>query len=467
MKTITESKDISLAIQKATERAINSFEKYSENQLKRLWRLYYEARKEIERQIALKWADWTKDVASPTAIGRLRELQDAIAAEMEVLNAKLRRQVPQAVRGAGEKGIQFGQAQMAALLDNIETTLRPAFTVINRAAIEVYANYALQLVDADTVAATRQIQNRLQQGLIQADTIQKLTTDIRQMIGAEFGKPAKGLTYKAQRIARTEMARAFQMGHYSFGQSTDWIIGERWMVNSIGPWPCPECAEREGREYYYAKGERAEIPLHPLCRCFTTYLYRKDLFTKEELERLKMEVKGVYEPPLETRFLRAEESIMNEFKKDGLEHTAILDEKGNIIFTKTGTKNQITLSPSESGILRRQKIHSLTMIHNHPNSSSFSDSDLIFAKRVRLKRLRVISDKYRYEIYPKKLGDWPDAMAVRMKYLEEKSKTYYKYYNKVHSGLLGPREAWQQHSHEIMKNLSKRFDLVYKRTKVR
>jgi len=288
MSVIIEEANISDEIQRAIKKAIVDYEKYSEEQLRKLWYLYYNARKNIEYQIATRWAKWVKDPSDPLAIGRLRNLQDAIETEMNILNRKLHNQLPVMITGAGEKGIQMGQAEMAALLKNMSKTITPSYSVINRAAIEVYANYALQLSDADTIQALKQIQSRLQLGLIQGDTIGKLTTDIRQLIGAEFGVPAKGLTFKARRIAITESGRAFSAGHTAFGRSTDWITGERWNVNPIGEWPCSECEALEGKEYYYKSGEeRPQLPLHPLC-------YDKDteIYTDEGWKLFKEVVRG-------------------------------------------------------------------------------------------------------------------------------------------------------------------------------
>jgi len=210
---------------------------------------------------------------------------------VEILRARLRNELPSMVQSAGQKGVEMGQMEMEALLANMEKSLVPSFTAMNKAAIDVYSNYALQLSDMDTVQALKQIQSRLQLGLIQGDTVGKLTTDIRQMIGAKWGKPAKGLTYKAQRIARTEMARGFEGGHRAYGQSTDWIIGERYHTNPMGKYPCDLCEPLEGREYYYDKGEYAPIPRHANCKCFSTYLYRQELFTPAEISQMREEAR--------------------------------------------------------------------------------------------------------------------------------------------------------------------------------
>jgi len=296
MPVLIEEANLSDAIQRAIERAINDFERYSEQQLRALWYSYYETRKAIEYQIALKWERWLRDPTDPLAIGRLRALQESIETEMNILNRKLHNQMPSMITGAGEKGIRAGEVEIETLLKNMKKTIRPSFTVVNRAAIEVYANYALQLSDADTVQALRQIQARLQLGLIRGDTIGKLTTDIRQLIGATFGKPDVGLTAKAKRIARTEMARAFSAGHTAFGKSTDWIIGERWHTNPMAPWPCPQCEAMEGKEFYYSRGESPPLPLHPMCYHKDTEVYTnegwkffKDLQGNEEILSLNPE----------------------------------------------------------------------------------------------------------------------------------------------------------------------------------
>jgi len=286
--------DITGAIARATDKAVNEYGRYTEQQIGKLTRHYREAQKQVLARVR----EFKGDLGGAERVASVQHfeaIEREIAMEMGVLQRRTQAQLREMMGGAGEHGVRAGEQQLSALLANIKTDLSPSYSLINRDAIEVYTNYALQLTDADTIQALRQIQGRLRLGLIQGDTIGKLTTDIRQMIGAEFRKPNRALTYKAERIARTEMARAYQTGHHAYGKSVDWIIGERYLTNPIGPWPCPECAELDGHEYYFSRGEAAPIPKHPQCRCYSTHIFRQDIFTKEELEQIRQQA-GVFAP---------------------------------------------------------------------------------------------------------------------------------------------------------------------------
>jgi len=294
MSPILEATKLTVAdkIRRETERAVSRFGRYSEAELRRLLNLHIDARRRITAQIVEKWGIWVKEPTGPLAISRLRDLSTAIELEIEQLSRQLGEAIPTMVDGAGNLGIGAGQKELAVLLKEFPDLI-PSFTVMNKAAIDVYANYALQLSQQYSAEVLRQIQSALQLGLIEQQTIGQLTTKIRQYLGAEFRRPAKGITYKAQRIARTEMSRAYSAGHSAMGKSTDFCTGEVWHVNPMGKWPCSECEGLEGTEYDYEKGpEMPMLPKHPLCRCFTSYLYRKELFSEDELKQLKGLVKS-------------------------------------------------------------------------------------------------------------------------------------------------------------------------------
>lgn len=276
--------DLSERVFKETRRAVDKFHKHSERELRKIKNIYIGARKRISGEIAEQWPDVVKSGTTPFGMERLRGLQLSIDTQLGALNQDLNTVIPQMVGDAGEMGVYRGQVELAQLLKEFPD-LHPTFGIVNTSAIDVYSGYALQLSQQYTAELTRQIQSALQMGLIDQKTTGQLVTQIRQYMGAEFGKPAKKITYRAQTIARTEMARAYSAGHTAYGKSTDFIIGETWHVNPMGIWPCERCEEKDGNEYYYP--DMPPLPLHPRCHCYSTYLYRKELFTKEEMEKLR------------------------------------------------------------------------------------------------------------------------------------------------------------------------------------
>lgn len=256
-------------IKRATEKAVAGFGKYSEAELRRLRDLYIEARRRITTQVVEKWGIWVREPTTPLAIGRLRDLTTAIELEIDQLNRQLGDAIPSMVGGAGNLGIQTAQKELQILLGGFPDLI-PSFTIMNKAAIDVYSQYALQLSQQYSAEVVRQIQSALQMGLIEQKTVGELTTQIRKYLGAEPRKPAVAITKKAQRIARTEMQRAYSAGHEAYGRSVDFIVGETWHVN---PGACEECEELDGKEYYYEKGEEIPQLLHPNCYDDHTEVY--------------------------------------------------------------------------------------------------------------------------------------------------------------------------------------------------
>ncbi len=303
MEVILEALSVGEKIARESSRAVDRFGRYSEKQLRDLQRLYLDARLNIQMQIVDKYpTGLTGDVTQlvPGAV-RLRRLDAAIALEMETLKAQVNKEIPQIIDTAGKMGVTQGQGELASMMKTFPD-LRPSFTLPNYDAIRVYSDYALQLSDSYIDETRRQIQAALRQGLIEGRTVGQLTTQIRQYMGAEYGKPNTALTYKSQRIARTEMARAYAQGHTAYGKSTDWVIGERWHFTFMGPWPCAQCESVavENEDFYYKDGGPPNLPVHPQSYSEDTEVYTdrgwvffKDLKNDEQILSLNPDTFGL------------------------------------------------------------------------------------------------------------------------------------------------------------------------------
>ena len=158
-------------------------------------------------------------------------------------------------------------------------------------------------------------------------------------------------------------------------------------------------------------------------------------------------------------------AIMLRFRGDGNEHSITLDEKGKIIASKTGTNDTIEYSSSEIEKMENAQL----FIHNHPSGSSFSISDLIFARQAKLKNIRVVSDDWTYDLQPEKGGSWSSRLGSELKVeIDRLLPKYQKRYDYLRVPLLdkeAAKIAWQEHSHAAMRNIANKFSLVYIRTK--
>lgn len=455
--------DLSDRVFKETQRAVDRFGKYSDRELRRIKNIYIGARKRISGEIAENWGSIVKEGTTPFGLERLRGLQLGIDTQLGVLNQDLNNIIPQMVGDAGDMGIYRGQVELAQLLKEFPD-LHPTFGILNTSAIDVYSGYALQLSQQYTAELTRQIQSALQMGLIDQKTTGQLTTQIRQFLGAEYGKPAVKITQRAQTIARTEMARAYSAGHEAYGRSTDFIIGEKWHVNPKGIWPCSQCEPLEGREYYYDKGESMPpLPRHPRCVCYSTYLYSKQLFTKEEMGRLRGMVSRLPEAPKTYKIQVAEMAsrTLRQGKKTGKEYSAFLDSSGRVILKKSGGKSTIPYTLKEVEKIRDVKVK--LMIHNHLNGSAFSLDDIDFARFAEIREMEVVGNEYVYTLKPKVAPlAWPEQYKLVQLYNQEKvglRPTYQVMFDKTGD----VRNTWIKQSDEIWRNISGRLGLIYKR----
>ena len=148
---------------------------------------------------------------------------------------------------------------------------------------------------------------------------------------------------------------------------------------------------------------------------------------------------------------------MAETTKTGNEYSSAFDDKGNIIFSKTGEETQIAFKASEIARLKNT-----IFTHTHPSSNSFSADDLAFAANAKLKEMRVVSEKYKYSIRPKKT--WGDYHALFNGHKKAYDDLYPEYYALVRiKGTMTPAEASWEHLHKTLLAVAKRFNLIYKR----
>ncbi len=298
MQTLTEEKidlsglflleapagNVADLIRRNAERSIAQFGKFEKQTLIQLRQIYADAATRMEGIITLRGIKRRAGEAiSMDETIRLGIMKREIEAEMRVVEGKLRTFAPDAVRKAGSMGEMAGASQMDILLKEIPRIGFPSFTLINREAIEFYANYTLTTTIDYGNEALGMIKRRLDLAMVNGEAWGPVARDVRKIMLEKRGAVAlKGLNFKANRVTRTEMARAFSGGHTSYGRSCDFIIGE---VQHVQAGACEVCSGMDGREYIFGKGESFQI-VHPHGKCYTTYLFRKNLFTKDELLQL-------------------------------------------------------------------------------------------------------------------------------------------------------------------------------------
>lgn len=104
----------------------------------------------------------------------------------------------------------------------------------------------------DALAATREA---IAEGTQAGDRISDLTDRIQEIF-------ENASTNKAELIAITESARAFNQGHIMAAKDSGVVTGFKWLTTDD---PCPICAELNGK--HFDIDEDVDIPAHPHCLC--------------------------------------------------------------------------------------------------------------------------------------------------------------------------------------------------------
>ncbi len=143
------------------------------------------------------------------------------------------------------------------------------FSQVDRTALDFLLNYQLQLLGNVSSHLAEEIKNRISIGLIQGDSIAKISQNIGGIITdpETFRRAGKTVFKTAQlrteTIVRTETLRAYNQGRHKFYDK----VGVKWVIwLAVGDKRmCPVCRELDGNRYRLDKVP--SIPKHPLCRC--------------------------------------------------------------------------------------------------------------------------------------------------------------------------------------------------------
>jgi hypothetical protein len=152
----------------------------------------------------------------------------------------------------------------------------------------------------------------------------------------------------------------------------------------------------------------------------------------------------------------------NNIRSNKKETAGVLDYEGNILLDKRGNKNSVAFNQAEVDLMKGNML-----THNHPGGSSFSGADIHMLTSNKVNEIRAVATdrEYNLKIMPGKETDnnYLSSKGIENKYQDQKKILQSKYIKKVREGM-DPTEAWKEHSHELMENLSKELNLIYTRT---
>jgi SPP1 gp7 family putative phage head morphogenesis protein len=175
----------------------------------------------------------------------------------DMLAAKLGEYLfPTMYRGAQDAAVRLEAMTRGKSFKNIKAAV-PNLDVVPETALESLANYVISLSRQITQNETDELKAALDEGMRQGLSLDTITKNIKTAIN-------ENATFKAERIARTETARA-----YITGQSVTWReAGVEKVEPILAPNSCTLCADLVSKGAYpidTRSGDR--VPFHPNCRC--------------------------------------------------------------------------------------------------------------------------------------------------------------------------------------------------------
>ena len=294
-------KDIPQAdrIRKAIEKSLKSRDSYTEYQVKKMLEALKEAEKNVKAEIVhIK----EKSIISKGLEIRQSQLQviqkeiEEIARELknnmsliakESMNGAFKNSFTDGVNEFADMGVprfsKLTQAEKIALA-------KKAFSQVDRKALDFLINYELQLLGSVSNFLSDEIKNHIIIGLIQGDSIAKISQNIGGIITdpESFRRAGKTVFKTAQlrteTIVRTETLRAYNQGRLKFFEQ----VGVKYVIwLSVGDKRmCPVCRELDGNRYLLSR--MPGIPRHAQCRC-SYYTDPESLEIKERQSVVKAE----------------------------------------------------------------------------------------------------------------------------------------------------------------------------------
>lgn len=211
------------------------------------------------------------------------------------------------------------------------------------------------------------------------------------------------------------------------------------------------------------------LPRHPNCRCVLVPHMDVGKLAEEfdsGENKLQDENHGDlgYNKIEEANYDIALSKVIDHGKKTGTEGLMWLDLKGNeIIPFQAGNKNSVNIAKNDFNYLKSLGKNTVISLHNHPESSSFSPSDMSIACRLEcVKEMRVIAHdgtKYYLEIGS---GKRPEFHIIDDEYHKIKNTLNPKY-QKIFDKTKDSKSTWKEHSHEINEKLAETFGWGYRR----
>lgn len=323
--------------------------------------------------------------------------------------------------------------------------------------------------------------------------------------------------YYAERIARTESARAWYEGYMADSDSDDDVAGFKYTLSSAHKRkPYDICDVYANADFGFGKGiwpkgRQPEIPVHPHCMCYYSKVFKWQLKGEWKPEKAREYINSrsaaqkllLFGKEGAARYLAGEDwqklvhktkpavlrlgaddfagkaftgkvsepvyvdkialdkvdETLKKYEKEmvKLNHeTAIIITKEGKVFSVVGEEGSVYFRN-----VGKDALNGATVTHNHPaklTRYSFSKFDLGELMDLRLKRIRGIDNKFIYEIVTDENTKFVDYQVIMHEYSDA---AYKELLEKRVRGLASVDD--DEEFHEINKILAKTYNYKYRR----
>lgn len=141
---------------------------------------------------------------------------------------------------------------------------------IDRTSVEVLSQFSPDLVKGLEATTMDSLKKTLSLSLAQGDSLDALMQKLRKDVTLQ-DSPFKSVRYRTEIIARTEISRVQGLASQARMEQVQTHPGlkvrKQFLSAHIGEYPCPQCAEYDGKVFDVDDPNAPEVPVHPNCRC--------------------------------------------------------------------------------------------------------------------------------------------------------------------------------------------------------
>jgi hypothetical protein len=173
-----------------------------------------------------------------------------------------------------------------------------------------------------------------------------------------------------------------------------------------------------------------------------------------------MEKKTARDRVVSSALARTIVTVEEQIATAPVEHAVVLDDAGTLLVNKEGKRMEVSFTPDEVTRMRGAAVFT----HNHPGGTSFSLPDILMAKRLNIREMRVVTEQALYVLRPPPAG-WP---ALALKDLLSAVQTADaevegKLRSQIEVGRLSKPEANKRHWHEVWTQVARQVGSRYRR----